>query len=186
MKNNQQSLEFIPVELAKPEMMSELENCPIYEVIGKGVLKVNPGVKKPKSTLVYDISNTSAEFKSTLPTNIRMKGIVKIINTHIKSKNVKKDEIELLSLQNSYTDLSNEERLMLGHNFVTVVSTESGIEIKPYLVQRKTHGDIYLQIDSSTLSEELLEQIYSDITKLTLNSLGTYEISSKEHTEKSL
>lgn len=179
-------MDVIYFDSLKGSLPSDFDEFELYEVLNDGNLRRNRGIKHKGKVVVYDVSDTSDEFKEKYKEHIHTIHYHKIVRSPIKSK---KDEglkqpsalgrriISILPLDGVYSSLGRDEFDDLGCEFVTASNTPNGIEITPVISLRKTPDNMFLVVDSEQLSERnpaLLERITPEIVELYQKENGYY------------
>lgn len=160
---------------------NEFNKIPLYTIVGEGVLKSNPGIKRRDENLFYDVSEASQELKDAYADSIveyQVKKVVNSLSSKQKSNNqVAGKIISVLSLLGEYQNLTALERDQVGHDYVTLESTEEGIKVKPLITLKGNDcpGNTYLLVDPSTLLPDLQAKLAGDTTELIQMHNGLFE-----------
>lgn len=173
-------LDLLPEEAIRKSsgpVLQELDSLPLYTVVGNGTLKVNMGVRKNMDeVIVYDVTKASEALREAYSDQIVEYHVNEILDEKKTTATPNGQIRTMLSLLGEYQNLTSPEKERVGHEYVTLESTEDGLKIKPLLsIKTGLPGNTYLEVDTIAMGEELSTKLASDLTELVQKDNGLYE-----------
>ena len=174
------------------DYIPELDAYPLYEFLGDGLVKENPGRKRPDKVLFYNVTSADDDFKrkySSIIHELEIKNVeeISIVKDEKPYDRKGKIEVAITVPSETYKNLSKQEKKMLGYDFCTMEQKEDGIEFKPLVTSKEALPEVlYLRIHPENLSDELNAKISSETFELVKLENGLYSLADYTSKEKEM
>lgn len=173
-------LDVLPMDRARGITREELDSFKMYKVIEPGVLRENCGIKRRRSDIIVcDVTSASSEFKEKYSDRIVEMDVSEIQPAFYQEEekcylNARKI-LDLLPVDGIYSSLSRDEMNRLGHNYVSIQSTQFGTRVTPVIISKTLPDNLYLIVNTATIGEELFEKISSELVELSKKENRLYD-----------